>query len=202
MANICEFKGKIVAEKKENIEQLAKWFKATYSYLNGNIRCSEEHHFWRVSSFSLGEILFDGTSYYAFFDGACAWSVQDCMLDYPFSYQRENRQEFGDRNKGITLVQASKELDLSVQIFGCECGWCFYENYVFEKGTITHFEKGDYSEVCIDEYDDYEVAKERYEKESQWRYPVTKEKFEAAKRRGDSYVVVCDIDFDDLPYLI
>jgi hypothetical protein len=83
--------------------------------------------------------------------GSCAWSVQSCMFEGPYTYQTQNPD-----GKGTTIPIESARLQLTIEIFSEECGMCFMEHFVVVDGCIIINECVDYNEYCTEDYDSVE----------------------------------------------
>ena len=159
MANICDFSMKVVGEKAK-IEKFVEWLKARYGYWKTpdgqlHVRCSSDRHFYRVDDVSV-RIESENTAYIS---GYCAWSVLCSMIDAgPFSYYSKKDDSFASIRKHIDLIEASKILDLKIEIYSCECGMQFSEHLRIEKGEYIKNECAQYNEYDLSEYSSKQEA--------------------------------------------
>ena len=149
MANNC-FYSMYVKGSKENVEDFIKMIKSNYDY--GTMEFEHNRHMFRVFSADEGELEALGDNTYGVaIDGDCAWSVATCMLED--GYYARCKNKYGDKFRGTTLVQESKNLNLEIEVFSEESGCCFQEHYVVRYGVLEVDECVDWYEYFIDEYD-------------------------------------------------
>ncbi len=181
MANNCSFQMKVIGTRK-NIEKLNNYFKAEYYVRNISNQLSKEEEFKKLlqnikyKCFSDNEkFVFCTEDHYipatcideceiygedddiieAYFVGDCRWSVYSSMINgYP-----EQPAE-GKANVCIPITEATKLLNLDVEIYSCEPGMAFAEHYVIEKGDIIVDETSEYHEYCDEDFE----SKEELEK--------------------------------------
>lgn len=213
MPNYCNFTMKIKG-KAGDIMTLANWLNADYHYVEegndaswnqppkngsevifkeGNITLytNEEHHFYRVFSFDVGDITEEDDGLYSVIGfGDCAWSVYSCMFDGPQTYYGDHK-DGGVRTHAITIPDACEKLGVWVEIFSSEPGCCFAEHYrVSNTGAIEENEEYDYSETWLEEYENKEAAEEelgRKISDDEW---------------DQGYVVNCEINPDEPEWFI
>ena len=172
MANYCDYEMRIVGEK-ENVNKLISYLKADYRYTGDNWKlekCTADKHFFRVFEANhdedYDEIKENGL-FEAFVYGDCAWSVESCMFDAEYGYigdklygtyyfdckndGRVNNEDF----RGTHMVEATKDLNLTVEIYSREPGACFMEHFIVDKGNIITQENCKWYEVYDEEEDTY-----------------------------------------------
>jgi len=206
MPNYCDFYMRIKGEK-QNVYKFATWLSADYNYCDGKPeiyveidgkKMSTEHHIgWRVFECYFEEDVFD-KGYFGKEDiitlslsGYCAWSVNSCMFDGPFTYYADNHNEciekYGE-DKSLTLPMACEKLNLEVEVFSSEPGMCFSEHYrIDSNGELTIDEETGYVETFIDEYetyDDFVKARDNCNL-------ISMEAFNQAKSKGEDIVISC-----------
>ena len=158
MANICSF-SMMVKGKHDDIEQFYK-------------AMSQDGNIW-MGRGADAEIDYDdnydgdGTDR-AQIDGWCKWSVSSAMISNAISMRTEpNIWAFSKREKDdlkfITLIEATEQWNLVVEVFSEEPGCCFQEHYVFDNGTVLYDECIEYYEYCICDYDTKEEAEKELE---------------------------------------
>ena len=206
MPNYCDYTMKVVG-KRENVEKLVKYLNAGYSYVEDGENypwCTEENrekysmrfddgakhlytnaekHFWRVFD-AIDEYDFDGTV--AWISGYCAWSVYCCMLGGPQTYSQVREDDKFLKLKtehSTTMEEATKELDLVVEIFSCEPGMGFAEHYVIDNGEVTTDENFDYHEFWLDK------EKSKQECEAELKTEITDEEWE-----NNDYIIRTEIN--------
>lgn len=147
MPNYCNYGMRIVG-KKENVEELIKYMKADYDYTDSKNYCSEKHHLFRVFECDVNEdsINEEDGIYSCEAYGSCAWSIHSCMFDGEHTYYKRNIEEYGYNSRAITIQQASKELNLEIEIFSEEGGCGFMEHYIIKNGEILVNDCVEYSE--------------------------------------------------------
>lgn len=180
MPNYCNFDMRVRGKKKD-INKLIEWLGAEYSYgeyFNKDGQLYEidyptpkvtyddkptEHHFYRVFEAEadeeaniINELLDKDVETTAFIWGYCAWSVNCCMFDSPYSYY--DHREKHSNSKAITLPEASRELNLDIELFSYESGCCFSEHYYIEHGEVIVNDCVEFQEFYVDgdyTYQDY-----------------------------------------------
>ena len=99
-------------------------------------------------------------------DGWCKWSVISSLVDNAISMRTEpNKWAWGDEDKAkdlefITLFEACKKWNLSMEVYSEESGCCFQEHYVCVNGDVLIDDCVDWEEYCICDYDSKEEAEE------------------------------------------
>ena len=100
-------------------------------------------------------------------DGWCKWSVASALISNAISMrQKPNTWSFADgvnvaNLQFITLDEACKKWNLTVEVYSQETGCCFQEHILVDKGSIVIDDCVDYNEYCIDEYKTKEEAETR-----------------------------------------
>lgn len=221
MANYCNFELR-VSGKDENVKKFFDCLKSNYryadkitsaqkeEYLHGYKRHYEkdgihlfsdaEKHFFRVFDVNLDDEYFDGSNTVLLISGYCAWSVWVCMFRGSKFEENDSETYYSD-NYGIycalqkehatNMEDITKELDLVVEIFSYEPGVGFAEHYLVDNGTIIVNECVDYKEVYLEDFQTKEEFEEEYDREldiDEWLY--------------NDYVIVCDYNFEDLPWVM
>ena len=165
MANDCNF-DLLAKGRKEDLEKLKEWLESDYHYFinDKGEPCYEggEHHFWRIFDFD-GEIYEEDHEKYVLSGyGTCAWSVYCCMIrDNAMGtyYLRSGDPLDPLRQKHeIDLLEASRLLNLSVEIFASEPGCGFAEHYLISDGKFDINDQTDYLEFYFEDYDSKEEA--------------------------------------------
>lgn len=153
MPNYCSY-GMVIKGRKEDREKLVDYLKADYSYdYNHDTKsytfkeCTEEKHFCRV--FEVWPTEEDDERTYV--SGDCAWSVKSCMFAGAFTYYNDLKDAVN--SKCTNMVEATKELDLVVEIYSEEPGCCFMEHYIVDKGIIEVEECVEWNELYDEEGD-------------------------------------------------
>lgn len=148
MPNYCSFDLKAVG-KKENLLKLISYLKADYNYdsMMETCECSADKHFYRIFDFDVNEPqdIIEGsfTGY-----GCCAWSVWSCMFDGDSTYYDHNKNI--PYAKHTNMLEASKELDLEIEIYSEESGINFEEHFLIRKGVLVDHK-------CVDYENNYEL---------------------------------------------
>lgn len=163
MANICDF-SMFVIGKKNDIE-------AFYNAL------TQEGNFWigrGVNDTELNLEIYKNDNcnaeidYCAEINGWCKWSVYSALIDNAISMRDNNTKwYFGDVDVNklhfITLYEASKKWNLSIEIFSAEGGMCFQEHYIVNNGDVI-------ADECVDWRDGWDISdydsKEDFEEEN------------------------------------
>lgn len=180
MPNYCDYEMKING-KKENVEKLISYLQAEYSYKgDGTVECSADKHFFRVFGADvLEEYEIDpgkeDTLYTAIVGGCCAWSVYSCMMQGEHTYynrvKESNKKEF----YGTHMIEATRELDLEVEIFSEEPGCGFMEHYRIDKGEVLVDDCVDWCELYDEEGEpiyDEETGEQETEGGVEWAYTI------------------------------
>ena len=163
MANICDF-SMFVIGKKNDIE-------AFYNAL------TQEGNFWigrGVNDTELNLEIYKNDNcnaeidYCAEINGWCKWSVYSALIDNAISMRDNNTKwYFGDVDVNklhfLTLYEASKKWNLSIEIFSAEGGMCFQEHYIVRYGVLEVNECVDWYEYFLDDYETKEEAEEDLE---------------------------------------
>ena len=158
MPNYCNY-GMVIKGKKEDREKLVDYLKSDYNYERDPKtdtyilkRCEADKHFSRV--FEVFPCEEDDERTYV--SGDCAWSVKSCMLTGPFTYYDKFKDAIN--SKCTNMLEATKELDLVVEIYSQEPGCCFMEHYIINKGELQVDECVEWNELYDEEgepiYDD------------------------------------------------
>lgn len=134
MSNICNYEIRVKG-KKSNIRELVKWMNAEYDTTKGY--CSEKHHFYKIAEttsvdeFEAMTVLNkEEDTVIVNLIGYCNWSVLSCMISrYSFYYKN------GD-GYAITMQEASKLLDVDIEIISEELGLNFTEYFLIIDGEI------------------------------------------------------------------
>ena len=137
MPNYCDYQMKLRGAK-ENVQKFIAYLKADYSYNNGKWECSEDRHFFRVfeAAHDPGEDTVDVSGEtISTVGGYCAWSVFSCLFEGNHTYYDQWKND-GENFKGTHILEASKELDLDIEIYSEEAGVGFMEHYLIEKGEL------------------------------------------------------------------
>lgn len=124
MANNCYYEMKIKGARS-NCEEWVKRMK----------RKGESNNFYRIFSVDVFEEGNCDDSYYMKLCGDCAWSLEHCC-----------------RTSGCPEVDLfcinTKELNLTMEAYSEECGYCFQEHYLYIKGKCVANE-------CVDWFEYY-----------------------------------------------
>lgn len=172
MANYCSYEMKIKG-KKENVDKLIEYLKSDYRYENNVlVECEADKHFCRVFECHIAESGEEEYQGYEIVYGSCAWSVLSCMMSGDHTYYKDFKK--CENNKVTCMTEATKELDLEVEIFSEEPGCCFMEHFLIDKGEILIEECVDWQE-CYDEegdpiYDEY--GNRVHEGGLEWDYTI------------------------------
>ena len=158
MANLCDFDMRIQG-KKGNIRKFCDALQQ-----NGNT--------W-IGRGSEGVISYDDGSAKddeivgATFNGWCKWSVQSALIGC--ALQMRNNPEkwnFTEEERAtlhiMTLLEASKQYSLDIEVFSREPGCSFSEHMLIRQGEIEIDEVTEYYEYFLDEYETKEQAEEEY----------------------------------------
>ena len=175
MPNYCNYEMKIKG-RKENVDKFASYVKADYSYdeiINENNdkeavykELTADKHFYRIlEACIIDEEIFENGDSEVIISGYCAWSILSCMTDDFGSYYKKNEELVN--HKGTHLVEATKELDVVVEIFSEEPGMGFMEHYLVDRGNMVVGECVDYEE----EYDE-ETDECIYHGGIEWEYAI------------------------------
>ena len=101
----------------------------------------------------------DGDVVLMAFYGSCAWSVESCMREScDLDYYRSNPGEL------TTLELTARELDVDIEVYGCEPGIGFAEHYLYEGGSglCLADETVDYTELWFEDREDYELNRDAW----------------------------------------
>ena len=135
MANICEFKMKVIGEDLRDIKIFLAALRGEYSPSVGDyIEIQKE-------TYSIDRKA-------AIFEGWCKWSVSEGMCA---SIAEENF---------ITLQEACEKWKLICEVYSKEPGHKFQEHYICDKGKVVKNERTEYSCVSFEGYDTKEEAEE------------------------------------------
>ena len=98
---------------------------------------------------------------YVFIFGYCKWSIKSSLINNAIN-MRENPKIWGVENiqSIITLPEASKIYNVDVEAYSEECGNCFAEHYIIEKGKIVKNENVDFHEYYLGDFDTKKEAEE------------------------------------------
>lgn len=155
MANECSYEMKIVGDKEDR-QKLVSYLKADYDYKTVDDKlvlksCSADKHFYRV--FEAGVTDNNDDENYTIVNGACAWSVFTCMFKDVGTYYHSLSEQRKDR--AAHMVEVTKELNLTVEIFSEEPGCEFMEHFIVDKGEMKLDLCVDYKETYNEELDEY-----------------------------------------------
>lgn len=187
MPNICYAEIQVTG-RKESIEEFERILNADYNYTTNEF--SHKPHFWRIfDCYAMDMIHIEGLIYTQNFAIECAWSVDCCMGDGPFSYHETNNKDTDKERFDITLSEAARKLDLDIEIWSQEPGMCFTEHIHNRRGEELDNVCQDYNCTYLDYYDTYEEfcddLKEIMESQEEYYGPFpTKEEFEIGKKEG------------------
>ena len=115
--------------------------------------------------------------------GDCAWSVYGCLIDH---------------HEGcLTLYEAAQRLNTPIEVYSCELGMEFYEHvYVdpLDLNEVKIYESGEYAEIDKSEYENLTIV----EIEQTLGIKIDEQRW----NNDDSYYIVCEVDFDNINWLI
>ena len=140
MANYCDFQMKIIG-KKENVQAFVSYLQAEYQYQDGYSNCTADKHFFCVLETEVitERTLFSG-EYMMKIRGCCAWSVRRCMFKGEYTYYNrwteKDRLSLKESFRGTHLEEATRDLDLKVEIHSQEPHCGFREHYILEAGHV------------------------------------------------------------------
>lgn len=167
MPNYCDYEIKIVG-KKENVEKLFSYLKSDYSYtaiydkdkkhyVNKLSFCEADKHFFRVfDADRLEAEEIDKDTYILIVGGYCAWSVYSCMMKGEYTYYDDLKKTvIIDDFRGTNMLEATKDLNLKVEIFSSEPGCEFMEHYIIDKGEIKVDEESEYKTIYNEDTCEY-----------------------------------------------
>ena len=170
--NICVFWLKAVGNK-DSISKLKEWMSADYNYWQTpdgqtHVECSADRHFFRLGDVHIEEE--DENS--AVICGNCAYAVKYCMFENsPLSYYSARGDMFSAIRKSIDMVEATRALGLTVEIYSSESETCFSEHIVVKNGEIVTDQFTDYHEYSLEKYNSKEEAEEELKttiSDSEW----------------------------------
>ena len=171
MPNYCDFQVKLTGP----IEDIIKFYNACHNPYQGD--SSDPIHFYRIFEFNISELNRHDQEYVCYAYGYCAWSVVSCMM--PNGYHKDY-----PNTNGVTLYDFPT---LKIEIFSTECGMCFSEHIIVNKGNLECDECEDYyeldEEVELEEFnkltglDWTQEQKDQYYKEEDY-YVITDHNFE------------------------
>ena len=156
MANICDF-SMFVIGRKSDIESFYDALTQKGNIWMGRGACDTD----------LVLEVYDNENYSAEINGWCKWSVSSALIHNAVSMEADpNRWSFGNVDASqlqfVTLFEASKRWNLSVEVFSAEGGMCFQEHYVVNNGDVIVDE-------CVDWRDGWDISdydsKEDFEEE-------------------------------------
>ena len=172
MPNYCGYQMRVKGTKKD-IEEFNKVITADYNYTKNEF--TFDRHFWRVFDADFifedeYEDMKDDDTTIVEIHGVCAWSVFVCMFDGPHTYQGDMKDKEG--NKGTTILEECKKLNLEIEIFSSEPGCCFAEYYYMINGELKENMCVDYTEEYEDEdcCEDYVVHCELTDEDGYFEY--------------------------------
>ena len=140
MANYCNFQMKIIG-KKENVQAFVSYLQAEYQYQDGYSNCTADKHFFCVLETEVitERTLFSG-QHMMKIQGCCAWSVRRCMFKGEYTYYNrwteKDRLSLKESFRGTHLEEATRDLDLKVEIHSQEPHCGFREHYILEAGHV------------------------------------------------------------------
>lgn len=142
MSNYCYYEMKLRGKRSD----CEKWVRRMRSY-------DEPHHFYRIFSADVFEEGGDDADYHMKISGDCAWSLESCCRASGYS-------------NGIDLFAInSAELNIKMEAYSQECGLCFQEHYVYDKGICATSECVDWESLYYDrdEYTSFDEFKNEYD---------------------------------------
>ena len=160
MANECNFSMKVKGEKR-NILTFINELTPSYDYESDPIiKEGGPRHFTRIFNIEIDneselENCKDDDITSVIIDGTCAWSVWSCMCKGPHTYYSSLKRDYGDKCVATNLEDETRLLNLEVEIFSDECGLCFQEHFLYNKGECIIEEERDYEEYYNEETDEY-----------------------------------------------
>ena len=136
MANCCDFE-MVVRGKSEDVEIFNKYLT---DYDNS------PKYFARIFSAEIvsDSVAEDGIRTVKIL-GDCAWSVYSCMCEGKHTYYSDGY----DKNL-TSLREATKELNLEVEVRSTESGLNFWEHYRYKDGECLCDEEGELPCDCFD----------------------------------------------------
>ena len=153
MPNICLAEIRVTGYAG-NVDEFTRILTAYYNY--DTMEFSHTPHFFRVfDTYILNEETY-GVIKKVSYSIDCAWSVYCCMMNGPFSYYDENKNEFlhqYGKFYGTYIQECARRLGLFIEIFSEEEGMCFNEYYVFNnQGYQVRNEEYEMHSYDLDEY--------------------------------------------------
>ena len=177
MPNYCNYELHAYGKKKD-IQTLYDWLRADYYYRDDGIiiEVTEENGTKRPVEHHIGYRVFEANTTFfededikkaspdedglcAYIEGYCAWSVYSCMLEtgqdgLGVTYLDHHKDD--KTSRAVSIVEASKILNLDIEIFSSESGCCFTEHYLIKHGELEVNEEGKYYVMFIDKDTTYE----------------------------------------------
>lgn len=182
MPNLCDYSC-IVTGPKKGIDRFIQ--AATVRYTVGEP--NEPEHFWRVFNFIVEYYeQLDNDIYQVKGSGDCAWSIRSCFTDAGY-------QSTWDKHNGITIKQISKEENLIIEMYSCECGCEFSEHYLIVKGYTFIDSVVDYYELSSN----YTVKELNKYSNNNW----TKDQWDCYFKLND-YYIVCEHNWQFTNHLL
>lgn len=150
MANMCDFKMRVVGEKRENIETF-------YNMLNQK----GTTYMGRGGESIMEDISESDGVYSTMIEGWCKWSIRaSLVLDAISMRNHPERWTFGntvkmDTLKFLTLYEACEKLELDVEVYSSEPGCEFQEHVLCRHGEVEIDDCVSYTEEYDEESDEY-----------------------------------------------
>lgn len=164
MANHCNYSMRIQGNP-DSVENVIKALQSDYHY--ETMEFDHDKHLFRVFEALIVDDDIDEEDDYrsVIVDGYCAWSVNSCMMED--GYYFDNKKEYGDKSKGTTLVELSKDNNVQIEVYSEEGGACFQEHILIVDGEIVINDCVDYFEIEKEQFEDDEMTLERFLEENE-----------------------------------
>ena len=151
MPNECLYSMRVKGKTK-NVDEFVHIIQADYNEVS--------KHFWRIFAADVCSEKEENGIKTVDITGDCAWSVHSCMRDGFGSYNNDFKT--GKRNeKGTTLKEQSKLLNLEIEVYSSEPGMAFQEHYLYKDGEELENECVEYSEIYFEDEADFNKEKEQ-----------------------------------------
>lgn len=210
MPNYCSYDIHARGSKK-NLLTLYDWLKAQYDYTAGNTdeikvwkqgpnntKIPLDHHIgYRVfETYAYAdwldddEVVIDDEEEVLYLSGCCAWSVASCIIRDSSGLGYLNQY---DNSEAISIEEACGLLNIECEIFSCEPGMMFAEQYyINSKGKIIEEKETEYYEIFIDDdCDTYSGYCQNYLEEYGEEPHITEQEFYKCKDEGNNYIAKC-----------
>lgn len=169
-----------VKGRKMDVDEFINILNADYDY--HNMKFSHIPHFYRIFENNVYDRIDNGAFSFAQSNVECAWSVYCCMFPGDCTYYNDMMNDEEHRKRHTNIIEASRKLNLEIEIWSAEPGMCFREHYYIKNGNVLIDEELPYYEFDVNDFNSLQDFNKEY---PDLKTLVTEEQFNRAKQEEE-----------------